>query len=259
TPVDFFVSWPATDFLVKGVKIYVNTDHDLGAWEDIDAVQLHTAGPPGDVADYYAFTLGEGQSVTLALTAQGHSGVSLELQDASARTRAAGVRPANADSVISNFVAQAGTYYARIAGDPRGEYSLVVTRDAAFDTEVNDSGAAAQALPSSGLALGAVRSRSAPLTAEAEPNDDGVVGASLADLLSANDWSGSFEPIGANEYRATLTGEIHAGWDGDWDFFKILASPGDTLSVALNSISLGDPYLRLYDNTGTLVAFDNDG
>src|SRR5262249_26110950 len=40
TPVDFFVSWPATDFLVKGVKIYVNTDHDLGAWEDIDAVQL---------------------------------------------------------------------------------------------------------------------------------------------------------------------------------------------------------------------------
>lgn len=40
-PVDFLVSFPQTSFLVKGVKIYTNTDHDLSTWEEIDAVQLH--------------------------------------------------------------------------------------------------------------------------------------------------------------------------------------------------------------------------
>ena len=40
TPVDFSVSWAQTSFLTTGLKIYTNTDHDLNAWEEIDAVQL---------------------------------------------------------------------------------------------------------------------------------------------------------------------------------------------------------------------------
>jgi hypothetical protein len=38
--VDFQVSWLQTAYEVKGIKIYVNTDHDMGAWEEIDAVRL---------------------------------------------------------------------------------------------------------------------------------------------------------------------------------------------------------------------------
>lgn len=40
TPVDFLVTWTQTDYLVNGVKIYVDTNHNLDTWEEIDAVQL---------------------------------------------------------------------------------------------------------------------------------------------------------------------------------------------------------------------------
>lgn len=40
TPVDFLATWTVTDYLVNGLKIYVNTDHNPSAWEEIDAVQL---------------------------------------------------------------------------------------------------------------------------------------------------------------------------------------------------------------------------
>jgi hypothetical protein len=38
--VDFLVSFSRTAFLVTGVEIYINTDHEIGTWEEIDAVQL---------------------------------------------------------------------------------------------------------------------------------------------------------------------------------------------------------------------------
>jgi hypothetical protein len=41
TPVDFLVSFSQTPYLVDGVKIYVNTDHNEFTWEEIDAVSLH--------------------------------------------------------------------------------------------------------------------------------------------------------------------------------------------------------------------------
>jgi hypothetical protein len=41
SPVDFYASWATTSFLVKGLKIYVDTDHNGNTWEEIDAVTLH--------------------------------------------------------------------------------------------------------------------------------------------------------------------------------------------------------------------------
>lgn len=41
TPVNFLASWSLTGYQVKGVKIYTNTNHNLGAWEEIDSIQLH--------------------------------------------------------------------------------------------------------------------------------------------------------------------------------------------------------------------------
>jgi hypothetical protein len=40
TPVDFGVSWPLTQFRVRGLRITIDTDHDPG-WESIDAIQMH--------------------------------------------------------------------------------------------------------------------------------------------------------------------------------------------------------------------------
>jgi hypothetical protein len=37
---DFALSWAQTPYLVSGLKVYTNTDHNPGTWEEIDAIQL---------------------------------------------------------------------------------------------------------------------------------------------------------------------------------------------------------------------------
>lgn len=52
TPVEFSPTWAMTSYLVQGLKVYTNTDHDLRAWEEIDSIAL--AGdlvPPTDVPE----------------------------------------------------------------------------------------------------------------------------------------------------------------------------------------------------------------
>ena len=39
-PFDFIVQWPQTDYPVDAVRITIDTDHDLNAFEEIDSVQL---------------------------------------------------------------------------------------------------------------------------------------------------------------------------------------------------------------------------
>jgi len=40
SPVDASFSWGKTSFQTVGLKLYVNTDHNVGAWEEIDSVKL---------------------------------------------------------------------------------------------------------------------------------------------------------------------------------------------------------------------------
>jgi hypothetical protein len=40
SPVDFSINFTETTYLVTGVRIYIDTNHSLGTWEEIDAVQL---------------------------------------------------------------------------------------------------------------------------------------------------------------------------------------------------------------------------
>jgi hypothetical protein len=62
----------------------------------------------------------------------------LELYDAGTNLVATAVSSNNADFVISDFVApETGTYYARVAGG-NSDYSVLVTRGIAFDTEPNN-------------------------------------------------------------------------------------------------------------------------
>jgi len=114
---------------------------------------------PSRPPDYFAFTLNTGETVTLAATAliTGSGNVSVELRDSSDTVLATGVGgSSNLTSVINNFsVTTGGTYYARITGDTLNtQYSLVVTRNAAFDTEGNSTAATSQTLDGAPGALG---------------------------------------------------------------------------------------------------------
>jgi streptogramin lyase len=115
--------------------------------------------PPAAVIDnFYSFSLAAGQSATIAYNQLSGTGTAtVTLQDGSGTVLAtATTGPANFTQVISNFVAPAsGTYYIDVHGN-NFTYSLTVTRDAAFETEPNDTLATAQPLPASRTALGAV-------------------------------------------------------------------------------------------------------
>jgi hypothetical protein len=40
-PVDFLATWDETSFLTEGLKVYIDTEHNLATWEEIDSIQLH--------------------------------------------------------------------------------------------------------------------------------------------------------------------------------------------------------------------------
>jgi hypothetical protein len=93
--------------------------------------------------DWYAFSLEDGQSATLALTSLDSGSGTLEFYDASQNLLAVGHGGVtNVDQVIYDFVDQtsdeaAATYYARVFNHD-GDYSLIATRDAGFDLEPNN-------------------------------------------------------------------------------------------------------------------------
>ena len=63
---------------------------------------------------------------------------------------------------IGNFIVPSlGVYFVRVTGTAAAAYSLTVTRNAAFDTEANDTFAAAQNLGGNQGALGHVGGASA--------------------------------------------------------------------------------------------------
>jgi len=106
---------------------------------------LGTLGGP----DFYRFTLNHNEAITLALT----GAQTLELFNPAMTLVASGVAADNLTQVISHFPVTSGTWFASVASPVGGEYRLVVTRNAAFDTEGNGPGHA-QPLPETGATLG---------------------------------------------------------------------------------------------------------
>lgn len=105
---------------------------------------LGTADAGGD--DWYSFTLEDGESASLAATVTdpSESGViALELyDDAGSTLLATGIGAENVQQLIAGFVddtndGSTDSYLARITGDAL-DYSLVVTRNTAFDVEANN-------------------------------------------------------------------------------------------------------------------------
>jgi sugar lactone lactonase YvrE len=115
--------------------------------------------PPTAVIDnFYSFQLVAGQSVSVAYNQLAGTGATdVTLQDGGGTVLAtATTGPTNYSQAISNFVAPAdGTYYIDIHGN-NITYGVTVTKNAAFDSEPNNSQATAQPLPAAGGALGAV-------------------------------------------------------------------------------------------------------
>ncbi len=89
---------------------------------------------------YYSFSVQAGQVSSLALQLASGASVRLQLEDGNGNVLAVGVGGAqNVSLIIQDFVAAAtGTYYARLTGSGRSDYSLVVTRGTDFELEPND-------------------------------------------------------------------------------------------------------------------------
>ena len=90
-------------------------------------------------ADWYRFTLADGQSTTLTLAGGVGDQAQLDLYDSSGKPLAAAVDAAAASHRIGSFVDRStdglpGVYFARVSGRG-GDYVLVVTRDADFNAE----------------------------------------------------------------------------------------------------------------------------
>ncbi len=115
---------------------------------------LEANDPTGD---WYRFELADGDSATIALAAAESQPMCLELFDSALNVLAMGTRAENLEQVINNFVTpDSGTYFARVAGD-LCDYTLVVTREADFDSEPNNGcGLDAQDISPTGVALGAL-------------------------------------------------------------------------------------------------------
>ena len=112
---------------------------------------------------FYAVSLTAGELITVGLKNLTGSGTSLRLQDSSGNTLATGTAgAAGVDEAISNFAAPAaGTYYVVVGGSSAATYSLVVVRDATFDTKNNATMGTAQAVTGATGALGDVSAAAA--------------------------------------------------------------------------------------------------
>jgi hypothetical protein len=107
--------------------------------------------------DFYRFDVAAGQRVSLALTNLTTGNVDVQLIGQNGATvLASGVGgAANLNEAIQSFlIGSAGTYFARVSGNAGVEYSLVVTKDAVFDTEANNTLLTAQDVTGSQGAIG---------------------------------------------------------------------------------------------------------
>lgn len=104
--------------------------------------------------DWFAFSLGAGESVSLVATPLDGGSSALDVYDGShtllAEGAAGGINVG--ESVDGLVVAGEAVYYARLTGS--GACSLVVLRRAQFDLEPNDSVGGAQSITNTGVALG---------------------------------------------------------------------------------------------------------
>ncbi len=174
--------------------------------------------PP--TVDYYTIQLDAGQSATLGVSSLADiSGLVLQIRDASDNVLAESAGGTGSfDAVISDFVAEStGTYYAVISSASPGDYSLIVTRNAAFETEPNDAITTVQDL---GV-------------------DTSVLGGVETDVRTLVDsFSGG---LSYNEGLVVDGGTLYVVSRGNNSILRYNASTGDFLGVLASDNGLNDP------------------
>ncbi|MFV2067112.1 MAG: hypothetical protein ACC645_09045, partial [Pirellulales bacterium] len=112
-------------------------------------------------SDWYAFSLDDGQSVTLVFRTRPLNEARLELYNDHENLLARGVPAENVSQIINDFMDTTSdglpdTYFARVMGSRR-KYTLLLGKDADFDApSTSDSQQDFQAFPASGIVLGAL-------------------------------------------------------------------------------------------------------
>ena len=218
--------------------------------------------PPNPTADLYSFTLTEGEANTLAVKSLSAVAARVALLDCNGAVIATGVSGAkNLDSVISNFVAPvSGVYYARVTSPASVPYDLVITRNAAFDTEGNDTIATAQSLNPTRGVLGHVTGGAAPVSLQnfddglltgytfLGPNNASVTAAAAHDgpfglqLGSVTEWMWRNDSAVAVQQGDTISAWVQAA-----------GAPTGRLYVGFGASATGALSMVLGGNTGTLI------
>ncbi len=122
-------------------------DTEFAGW-NIDDVLVTSAGE--STSDWYRFSLGNGEHATIAGSSLEDGSLSISLYDGDGQTLLArNASTEDPDLAIGGFIDptiedKTNDYYVEIAGSG-SRYALVITRNADFDTEPNDSRDEAQA------------------------------------------------------------------------------------------------------------------
>src|SRR5215831_7783747 len=213
----------------------------------VDDVQL-TA--PGAWNDYYSFSASANDVVSAALK---------NLSGAGGST--------NYESGIRNFlITTGGTYFLRVSGTVAATYNLVVTRNAAFDTEDNDTIAKAQSLNPTRGVLGHVTGGAAPVQLQnfdngqltgytfLGPNNASVTAAAAHDgpfglqLGSVTEWMWRNDSAVAVQQGDTISAWVQAA-----------GAPTGRLYVGFGASATGTLSMVLGGNSNTLLLQRNAG
>jgi subtilisin family serine protease/glutamine cyclotransferase len=211
--------------------------------------------------DWYKFTLDANQTTTLALSAAA-ADAKLELYDSEGHLLVTGRAASNLSQVIDSYAATAaGTYYAHLTGNG-GDYRLVVTKNAAFDTERNDTTSTGQSLPISpashqAIVLGYIE----PSVTGVEP-DDYPSGTVLTNIvpgitLTAQGSSSAITSLSASYHS---TGSRVFGYGSSSTFSDSVylraafSNPVSSVSLDLVADDSNDPgFMKAYNSSGMLL------
>jgi immune inhibitor InhA-like protein len=235
--------------------------NDLEGWY-VDDVQV-TA--PGAWNDYYSFSAGANNVVSAALKNLSGAGTNVFLEDCAGTVLATGAgESTNYDSGIRNFlITTGGTYFLHVSGTVAATYDLVGARNAAFDTEDNDT--TAQNLNPARGALGHVTGGAA--TVQLQNFDDGLLtgytfrGPNKASVTAAAAHDGPFglqletftEWMWRNDTAvAVQQGDTISAW------VQAAGEPTGRVYVGFGASATGAYSMVLGGNTGTLILQRND-
>lgn len=139
-------------------RLLVAQDEGPSAFLDSGvSVKIGVGIVPNPHPDYYAISLSDGDRISVAATSEWRGTLTLDLRDDTDTVLYSATTADNVDVAIDGYEVTAdGIYYIRIDGVSATDYQLLVTRNATFDTEVNNELTAAQPLPKSGVAFGSV-------------------------------------------------------------------------------------------------------